>query len=132
MIVVDTSALIAMLIDEPEAVPFLSAIIDDGDAVAAAPTAFEFMMVAQGERLNRADADIATVLANVRIVPWTPPLADIAQVAFLKFGKGRHPAKLNFGDCMSYALAKSLNCPLLFKGDDFAQTDIVSALAVSQ
>ena len=65
---------------------------------------------------------------DIEVVSWTSELADAAAEAFLRFGKGRHPAKLNFGDCMAYALAKSLDAPLLYKGDDFARTDIRSAL----
>ena len=67
--------------------------------------------------------------APVQVVPHDRKLAEIARDAFLRFGKGRHPARLNCGDCASYALAKSLDIPLLFKGTDFAKTDIVPALA---
>ena len=66
---------------------------------------------------------------EVEVIPHDAELAVIARDAFLRFGKGRHPARLNCGDCASYALAKSLNIPLLFKGTDFAKTDIVPALA---
>ena len=66
---------------------------------------------------------------ELEIVAHSAELAAIAREAFLRFGKGRHPARLNCGDCASYALAKSLNIPLLFKGGDFAKTDIVPALA---
>lgn len=65
---------------------------------------------------------------GVTIVPWTEDLSDVSVATFMQFGKGRHPAKLNFGDCMAYALAKSLDAPLLYKGSDFAKTDIRSAL----
>ncbi len=66
---------------------------------------------------------------DVEIVAHDAALALIAREAFLRFGKGRHPARLNFGDCAAYALAKANNLPLLFKGGDFAQTDIVSAVS---
>ena len=66
---------------------------------------------------------------ELEIVAHDKELARIASNAFLRFGKGRHPARLNCGDCASYALAKSRNIPLLFKGTDFARTDIVPALA---
>ena len=66
---------------------------------------------------------------EVEVIPHDAELARIARDAFIRFGKGRHPARLNCGDCASYALAKSLNIPLLFKGTDFAKTDIVPALA---
>lgn len=133
MIVIDSSALIAILLIEPEAEIFGRTMGLAEQRVIGAPTAFETLMVARGKLENRIDSDleVRTLLARskVEVVPWSPALTDIAQAAFLRFGKGRHPAKLNFGDCISYALAKSLDCPLLYKGDDFAQTDIVSALA---
>ena len=66
--------------------------------------------------------------AALEVVAHDRRLAQIARQAFLRFGKGRHPARLNCGDCAAYALAKSLTIPLLFKGSDFAQTDIVAAL----
>ena len=66
--------------------------------------------------------------AELEVVAHDRRLAQIARDAFLRFGKGRHPARLNCGDCTAYALAKSLTIPLLFKGSDFAQTDIVAAL----
>jgi ribonuclease VapC len=66
---------------------------------------------------------------ELEVVAHTEALARVASEAFLRFGKGRHSAGLNMGDCASYALAKSLNIPLLFKGNDFAKTDIVPALA---
>lgn len=69
--------------------------------------------------------------ADIRIVEWTDQLADESFAAFSRYGKGQHPAKLNFGDCMSYALAKSLGAPLLYKGDDFAKTDVIPAVAAS-
>jgi len=130
LIVVDTSALIAILIGEPETDHFVDTIVLSGDARIGAPTAFEYLMVAKGTRQLRSDNEVERVLALPRlaIVDWQEGYTKLAQQAFLRFGEGRHPAKLNFGDCMSYALAKSLNCPLLYKGDDFAQTDIVSAL----
>ena len=87
-------------------------------------------MVAVG-RKDVPGRDMAEALLarfNIAVVPWTDDHAGIAADAFLRFGKGRHPANLNFGDCMAYALAKSLDAPLLFKGDDFSKTDVKSAL----
>lgn len=84
-----------------------------------------------GGRYGRDGIDELNLLieANgIEVISWTGELADAAAEAFLRFGKGLHPAKLNFGDCMAYALAKSLDAPLLYKGDDFAKTDIRSAL----
>jgi ribonuclease VapC len=73
--------------------------------------------------------DALLVRLGVEIVAHDAALARIARMAFLRFGKGRHAARLNFGDCASYALAKAHNVPLLFKGDDFARTDIGMAVA---
>ncbi len=118
-----------MLAYEPEAAPFLRIILGADEALVGAPTAFEYLMVAKGERSAPFAEQIERVLnfPRIRIVAWTAPLAEIAQTAFLTFGKGRHAARLNYGDCMSYALAKSHGCPLLYKGDDFAKTDIARA-----
>ena len=66
---------------------------------------------------------------HIAIVPFDAGLAEIAYAAFQRFGRGRHPAKLNYGDCMAYALARATSEPLVFKGDDFSQTDITPALA---
>lgn len=90
-------------------------------------------MVASG-RLRAAGVERAkNLLIAIPIVvfDWDEMLADEAFSAFSRYGKGQHPAKLNFGDCMSYALAKSLGAPLLFKGDDFAKTDIIPAATAS-
>lgn len=130
MIVVDTSALIAMLRDEPEAEALTHAIFDARVSVIAAPTALEFFMVAEGQRtrFTSAPQDVFA-RSGVIVQPWTEQHLAIARDAFARYGKGRgHPAQLNFGDCMSYALAKSLDVPLLYKGDDFVQTDIRSVL----
>jgi ribonuclease VapC len=131
LIAVDTSALIAILADEREARAFTLFLTRAEGCEIGAPTYFELLMVACGQRNLATEAQVELLISvtNIKVVPWTQPLALIAQSAFRAFGKGRHPAKLNFGDCMSYALAKSLDCPLLYKGDDFAQTDIVSAVA---
>lgn len=130
MIVVDTSALMAVLRGESDCEPFLEILGGLEDIVIGAPTKFELLLVMGGWKeengIERANRLLAA--SDIQTVDWTNELADIAGVAFLRFGKGRHPAKLNFGDCMAYALAKSLDAPLLFKGDDFSKTDIKSAL----
>ena len=89
------------------------------------------MVVAGGTAMPRRGRSWTNLIVRIRLetVAYTQELAAIAREAFLRFGKGRHPARLNCGDCASYALAKSLNIPLLFKGGDFAKTDIVPALA---
>ncbi len=128
MIVVDTSALIAILQDEAEAGDFFTLLSEETDCRIGAPTKFELLMVAVRKPTGQEDVRQLLSVLNVATIDWTDKLADIAATAFLSYGKGRHPAALNFGDCMSYALAKSLGAPLLFKGDDFSKTDIRSAL----
>ncbi len=102
-----------------------------GSLAIGAPTLLEYYMVAAGrlgqDGRNRAERLIVGL--DLRVVDWTQTHAKIAADAFVRFGKGRHLAALNFGDCMAYATAKSLDAPLLFKGEDFARTDIRSALA---
>jgi ribonuclease VapC len=130
MIVVDTSALIAILFAEPEAEAFKSRIAVE-PACLSAVTLQEASMVMAG-RLGNATAwrelDELIRDAPLELITYDLSLAEIARDAFLRFGKGRHPARLNCGDCASYALAKKYGIPLLFKGNDFAQTDIVPAL----
>lgn len=133
MIVVDTSALIAIYFREAEAPQFEQALFDARQAVIAAPTALEFIMVGQGNVLRRpkptGEPDALLSRPGLRIEPWTDYHLTVARNAFARFGKGQgHPAQLNFGDCMAYALAKSLDAPLLYKGDDFACTDIRAAI----
>ena len=70
------------------------------------------------------DLDLLLAQMNVEIVPFTARQADIARKAFRRYGRGRHDAELNFGDCCAYALAKDKSAPLLFKGDDFSKTDV--------
>ena len=128
MIAVDTSALIAILADEAEAQSFRN-ILMASEAVIGAPTYFEFAMVAVVKSPVITSADLAKFLGylNVSIVDFTPEDASVAEAAFRKYGKGRHEAALNFGDCCSYASAKTRSLPLLFKGDDFTLTDLEAA-----
>ncbi len=131
MIAIDTSVLIAILNDEEEAHKFQDILDMSPRNVLGAPTKFELQMVAIGRKGELGRSMVSDMLAEFRIeiLPWTGEMAEIATTAFLCFGRGsRHPAKLNFGDCMAYALAKALEAPLLFKGDDFSKTDIWSAL----
>jgi ribonuclease VapC len=131
LIVVDTSALIAVQFDEPEAEAYTQFLLAQTGIAITAPNAFEYMMVAVGRKRQDVLARAERLLAQfgVEVLNFTPELQRIAAQAFLRFGKGRHPAALNFGDCMAYALAKSLDAPLLFKGSDFGQTDVRVALA---
>jgi ribonuclease VapC len=130
MIVVDTSALIAILFGEPEADVFKNRIAGE-PACLSAVSLQEASMVMAG-RLGDATAwqelDDLIRDASLEVIAHDLVLAEIARDAFIRFGKGRHPARLNCGDCASYALARSRGLPLLFKGGDFARTDIVPAL----
>jgi ribonuclease VapC len=124
--VIDTSALAAIFFAEPERERFLAAITSANTRLISAASVLETGMVIesrQGEPAGR-EFDLFVVRANLQIVPVDAEQADLARSAWRKFGKGRHPAALNFGDCFSYALAKSAGEPLLAKGTDFASTDI--------
>jgi ribonuclease VapC len=129
VIVVDTSALIAILWREPDAEALEDALFRVSRRLLAAPVALEFYMVANGAGSWSDLPDAMLSRLNLTIEPWTGEHLAIARAAFRRFGKGQgHPAQLNYGDCMSYALAKALDVPLLFKGGDFALTDVVPAL----
>jgi ribonuclease VapC len=128
--VIDTSALIAILFREAEADGFITAIAASSTRLVGTPTALETVMVAVG-RLSPIGRDVVDRLwerISAEIVPFTQTHSSRAAEAFIRYGKGRHPAGLNFGDCCSYALAAETGLPLLFKGADFAHTDISSAL----
>ena len=129
--IVDTSAIIAILRDEPEAMPCARAIADATIRRVSAVNFVESAVVIDASRdpiaTRRFDDFIKE--ANISIETVTEIQAQIARDAYRDFGKGSgHPAKLNFGDCFAYALAKESGEPLLFKGGDFAHTDIVVAL----
>ena len=124
--VIDTSALVAIFFAEPERQKFLVAITAAGSRLVSAATVLETGIVLearQGEAAGR-EFDLFVVRANLQIVPVDVEQADLARSAWRKYGKGRHAAGLNFGDCFSYALAKEMDEPLLFKGNDFNRTDI--------
>jgi ribonuclease VapC len=127
--VLDTSALAAILFDEPERRQFNEKIEADPRRLLSAATLVEITMVIEarsGEAGGR-ELDLLLHRARVEIVALDADQAEIARHAYRAYGKGRHPAGLNFGDCFSYALAKATGEPLLFKGDDFARTDILAA-----
>lgn len=130
MIVVDTSALIAILRDEPEAWDF-AAVIEAASQVAIPATCFlEFSIVTSAEAGARAWLDRFIEELECDLAAVDGPVAKLAADAAERYGRGTgHPARLNFGDCFSYALAKRLDAALLFKGDDFGHTDIRSAVA---
>lgn len=127
--ILDTSAIIAVLFREAEAVRFTERILRADHCALSAGSYLEVALVlerlAQAEDLQRCDAFF--LRAGITVAPFTPEQAQIARQAFHEFGKGRHPAGLNFGDCFAYALARVTGEPLLYKGVDFAQTDIPAA-----
>lgn len=130
MIVVDSSALVAILNDEPERRKFIDVIVDYGDPRISVSTYLETSMVVELRMGLHAGRELDALLEDVgfSIIPFDRAQARVACDAFRRYGKGMHRAALNFGDCFSYALAKTLNVPLLFKGNDFALTDIKPAL----
>jgi ribonuclease VapC len=135
MIVVDTSAILAMVFAEPERDAFVRAIQQADKALISTVSVVEARMVVHGRRGQRAVVLVDDLLRLPAFELVAPGLAemDAAYSAFVAFGKGSgHPAGLNFGDVFSYALAKVRGLPLLYKGDDFAQTDVVSAVQAMQ
>lgn len=129
--VIDTSALVAVLQGEVERASFLEAISESEDPCLSTASFLEVSMIIES-RLGPEgirDLDLFLAKADITLVPFDGEQAEIARKAFKRFGKGRHPAGLNFGDCFSYALAKSKGEPLLFKGDDFSRTDIPSVIS---
>jgi ribonuclease VapC len=129
-IVVDTSAVIAILRDEPERSQFIETILDASTVFISAVSLREAGMVLAGRTGDEAAwASLDALLSrlNLEIIAHDEALARAASRAFLRYGKGRHEARLNFGDCASYALAAENNLPLLYKGLDFAKTDITPA-----
>ena len=127
--IIDTSALIAILRDEPQAKECAVAIERDPIRRLSAASFVETALVIDGSRdpiASRRFDDLVRE-AHIAIEPVTEAQARIAREAYRDFGKGSgHPAKLNFGDCFAYALAKTTSEPLLFKGEDFIYTDIIS------
>lgn len=128
--IIDSSVLVAILLLEPGYDRFVLAITQARRRLLAAPTLLETTMVLVGcredEILDRLDQFLRT--ASIETVPFTADHAAVARQTFLRYGKGRHPAALNFGDCIAYATARLEAMPLLFKGDDFRLTDIEAAV----
>lgn len=125
--VIDTSALAAVFFQEPERQKFLQAIITDGSPLISAATLLETGIVLEGRQGEAAgrEFDLFVLRASLQIVPVDAEQAEVARSAWRKFGKGRHKAALNCGDCFSYALAKVTGEPMLAKGQEFTFTDIV-------
>jgi ribonuclease VapC len=130
-VIIDTSAIVAILRDEPDANSYARAIANAASRRVSAVNFVESAVVidASHDPIATRRFDDFVKEANILIEPVTAEQAQIARAAYRDFGKGSgHPAKLNFGDCFAYALSKTLGESLLFKGGDFAHTDIVSTL----
>jgi len=127
--VIDTSVLVALLFDEPERRSLEDAIEADPVRLVSAMSKLEAGMVMIGRHGVEGAARLDRLLREVAatVVPFDEHQADIARDAFARYGKGRHPAGLNFGDCAAYALAMAEAEPLLFKGTDFGATDVEAA-----
>jgi ribonuclease VapC len=124
--VIDTSALLAILFNEAEAEYFEAALAADTNRLMSAAALLETAIVVES-RLGEAggrELDLPIHKAQITLVPFTAEQAEIARAAYRRYGKGRHPAGLNYGDCFAYALTKTSGDPLLFKGNDFPQTDV--------
>lgn len=131
--VIDTSALMAIVLAEPDAYLYADAIAitAEGQRALYVPASVLVEVSIVAEQLHRHEQlDALLDSLQPEVVPLDHSIARLARQAFRTFGRGRHSAKLNFGDCMSYATAQYLQSPLLYKGEDFRQTDIRSALGM--
>ena len=128
--VVDTSAILAILLDEPDAPVFARALGVAEHVVMSAGTFLELAIVIDNHRSISATRELEALMrrASIEVIAVTAEQAHVARQAHADYGRGNHPAKLNFGDCFAYALAKERGEPLLFKGQDFAHTDIEAAI----
>jgi len=124
--VIDTSALLAVLLREPDADRVAQAIEAGSPRLLSAANLLEASIVIEsrkGEAGGR-ELDLLVYRGGIEVVPVDQDQAETARAAWRRFGKSRHPAGLNYGDCFAYALARSRRLPLLFRGNDFSQTDI--------
>lgn len=128
--IVDTSALLAILLREPEAASFAAAMESASTLRLSVASYLEAAIFVDrnGDQVRRAMLDTFLEEFSIRLEPITVEQARVARQAFQWFGKGLHPAALNFGDCFTYALAKVTREPVLFKGRDFSRTDLVAAI----
>jgi len=127
--VIDTSAILAILLDEAEAEDFLVRIERDPVRLLSVASYVEAAIIIDDRFGVEGGRDLKLFLAEagIEIEPMTIAQADLAREAYRRFGRGNHPACLNFGDCFAYALAKAAREPILYKGNDFGQTDIPAA-----
>ncbi len=128
--VVDTSALLAIFLAEPERKQFLEVITQGDTRYISAANVLETGIVLEARRGEAAGREFDLFLrqAKLEVVPVDSDQIEIARLAWRKYGKGRHAAGLNFGDCFTYALAKAMGEPILFKGEDFTHTDLSPAI----
>jgi ribonuclease VapC len=126
---VDSSALVAILFEEPGYLDLVDRILQADQARVAAPTVVETSLVVAGRRRSAAPGQVERLLRelDVHVVPFGEAEWPVAVEAFLRYGRGRHPAALNFGDCLAYAAATAAGDTLLFVGEDFARTDVTGA-----
>ncbi len=128
--IVDTSAIMAILQKEPEAPAFGAALTEGARIAISAATLVELCVVAESRAGAAVWAEVEALMADaaIEVAPFTAEQAALAREGWRRFGKGRHPAGLNLGDCFAYALAQERGEPLLFGGGDFALTDVRRAL----
>jgi ribonuclease VapC len=128
-VIIDTSAIIAVLFNEADAQIYAQAIARAESRRISAATFVEAAIVVEAQTSNNGGRQLDAFMrrAGIAIESVTEEQAHLARQAFIDFGKGRHPAGLNLGDCFSYALSKARREPLLFKGRDFARTDVIAA-----
>jgi ribonuclease VapC len=129
VIAIDTSAIVAVLKEEAEAETFAEIIVEAERCFLSTVGFFEtsMAMIGRGQPELAEGLDALVERSGIEIVSFDRELARESRAAFIRFGKGRHPAGLSFGDCVSYALAQARRLPLLYKGQDFAKTDVISA-----
>ena len=127
--IIDTSAIVAIFLCESDAEQFEEKIANTWPRCMSVASFLETTMVLESRSESTASSNLGAYLTrfSIELMPVTLEQAEAARVAWRRFGKGNHPARLNFGDCFSYALAKTTGEPLLFKGNDFSQTDIEAA-----
>jgi ribonuclease VapC len=129
--VVDSSALVAIVLGESDGGRYVEALRNSaGPPSLSAVNAVEATLVVEARQGREASRDLSQLIeiSGIAVEPFTADQVLLAVDAWRRFGKGRHPAQLNLGDCVAYALARSRGMPLLFKGDDFNQTDIPAVL----
>jgi len=126
--IVDASAVLAVLLREPDGPDFMRAFSQERELSISPVNYVEACARLMGRNENPDQVDELMELANIRLVEVSVEQTKFAREAYQRFGKGNHPAKLNLGDCFAYALSQARGEPLLFKGDDFRKTDVEAAL----